>query len=163
MSIRRTMIRRAIALALALAVFLVLPAGAAASTFTVSQSFPIDLFVYVSCANGGSGEFVELTGSLHDLFSVTFNSRGGFTFKYLDNPQGITGSGLTTGAKYQGTGETGGSLTGRVGSEETYVNNFKMIGQGPGNNYLVHENYHVTVNANGTLTTYIDNFNITCQ
>ncbi len=162
MNIRTSVIRRAVALALALTVILVLPASAAASTFTVSQSFPIDILVFVSCANGGSGEFVELTGNLHEVFTVTFNANGGIHVSTLDNPQGITGTGFTTGVKYQGTGETRDGFTSMVGFEETYVNNFKIIGQGPNNNFLVHENFHVTVNANGTLTAFVDNFSVVC-
>lgn len=163
MNIKKSMIRRAIALALALTVILVLPATAAASTFTSNQFFPIDIFVYVPCAAGGAGEYVELTGSLHDQFHVTFTAKGGFIISQLDNPQGIAGNGLTTGAKYQGTGETRFDFTGVVGFANTYVNNFKIIGSGPGNNFLIYETYHVTVNANGTLTAYVDNFSVTCQ
>jgi hypothetical protein len=136
---------------------------AAADTFTVSQSFPIDIVVFVSCANGGAGELVELTGSLHETFHVTFDGRGGFHISVIDNPQGISGTGLTTGAKYQGTGETRDGFNGVVGFEETFVNNFKIIGQGPGNNFLVHDNLHITVNANGTLTVSIDNFSVECK
>jgi hypothetical protein len=43
------------------------------------------------------------------------------------------------------------------------VNNFRIIGQGPGNNYLVHEVFHVTINANGEVTAYVDNFSIECK
>jgi hypothetical protein len=46
---------------------------------------------------------------------------------------------------------------------ETFVNNFKIIGQGPGNNFLVHQNVHITVNANGTLTASVDNFSTECM
>jgi len=139
------------------------PALAAASTFTVSQSFPINIVVFVSCAAGGAGELVELTGNLHDLFTVTFDARGGFHLSVLDNPQGLSGTGFTTGDKYQGTGETRSNFNGTVGLEETYVNNFKIIGQGPGNNFLVHENLHFTVNANGQVTAFVDNFSVECK
>jgi hypothetical protein len=33
----------------------------------------------------------------------------------------------------------------------------KIIGQGPGTNLLIHENFHLSINANGTLTALIDN------
>lgn len=136
---------------------------AAADTFTVSSKFPIDLFVFIPCAAGGAGEYVELTGNLHDLFHFTFTPSGGYRMSFSDNPQGITGLGWTTGAKYQGTGLTRDNFGGRIGSEETYVNNFRMIGQGPGNNFLVHENFHITVNANGTVTSFHDNFSVECK
>ena len=136
---------------------------AAADTFTVSSIFPIDLFVYIPCAAGGAGEYVELTGNLHDVFHFTFTPSGGYRISFSDNPQGISGLGWTTGAKYQGTGLTRDNFGGRIGSEETYVNNFRMIGQGPGNNFLVHENFHITVNANGTVTSFHDNFSVECK
>jgi hypothetical protein len=43
------------------------------------------------------------------------------------------------------------------------VNNFRIIGQGPGNNYLVHETEHIIFNANGTLTVFHDNFSAACR
>jgi len=82
---------------------------------------------------------------------------------FVDNPQGVSGFSLTTGTKYQATGITRDNFSGRFGFEETFVNNFRIIGQGPGNNFLVHENFHITVNANGTVTSFHDNFSIECK
>jgi hypothetical protein len=138
-------------------------AAASATTFTASTQFPIDIVVFVPCANGGAGEAVELSGTLHDLFHITFDSAVGFHGRFLDNPQGVTGTGLSTGAKYQGTGVTEDQFNAKVGEEETFVNNFRIIGQGPGNNLLVHENFHFTVNANGQVTAFHDNFSVTCR
>jgi hypothetical protein len=144
---------------------LLLPTSAlaAADSFTVSQNFPIDLVVFVPCAAGGPGEEVHLTGYLHDLFHITLTPSGSFRLVFHDNPQSVSGTGLMTGAKYQGTGVTRDSFGGRVGFEETFVNNFRIIGQGPGNNFLVHENFHITVNANGTVTAFHDNFSVECK
>ena len=136
---------------------------AAAESFTASVKFPIDILVFVPCANGGAGEEVQLTGSLHDVFHMTFTSNGSVIVSASDNPQGVSGYGLTTGAKYQGTGITHFKFGIQKGSEDTFVNNFRIIGQGSGNNYLLHENLHITVNANGMLTAYHDNFSIECQ
>jgi hypothetical protein len=139
------------------------PALAAADTFTASTRFPIDIVVFVPCANAGAGEDVELTGTLHDVFHITFDNAGGIHVKGHDNPQGISGVGLTTGTKYQGTGVTQFQFNAKVGFEETDVNNFRIIGQGPGNNFLVHDNFHVTVNANGEVTAFHDNFRVDCK
>jgi hypothetical protein len=38
-----------------------------------------------------------------------------------------------------------------------------MIGQGPGNNFLVHETLHITMAADGTVTVMHDNFSIDCK
>ena len=43
------------------------------------------------------------------------------------------------------------------------MNNFRIIGQGPGNNFLVHETFHVTINANGVVTATVDNFSVECK
>jgi len=47
--------------------------------------------------------------------------------------------------------------------EETFINNFRIIGQGNGNNLLMHETFHVTVNANGALTVLIDKIESDCK
>jgi hypothetical protein len=137
----------------------------AAVTSTVSTSFPITISVFVPCAAGGAGEVVDLSGTLHAVFSTTVNGNNVHS-QYLFNPQGISGVGETTGAKYQGTGETRADMNVDVVAFPlifTFVNNFKIIGQGPNNNFLVHENLHVTINADGTLTAFVDNFSFTCQ
>jgi len=134
-----------------------------ATTFTVSQSFMVDVPVFVRCANGGAGELVVLTGKLHDLFHVTINGRR-FVLKFHDQPQGISGVGEISGDVYRGTGVSQGTTTsGVTGFTDTFVNNFRIIGPGPGNNFLVHENVHVTVKANGTLTAFVDNFRAECK
>jgi hypothetical protein len=136
--------------------------GAPASTFTASTSFPIELLVFIPCANGGAGEEVLLSGNLHDLFHVTINDNS-IHVKVHDQPQGISGTGQVTGVKYQATGVTQDEFKTSFGSEETFVNNFRIIGQGPGNNFLVHDNFHITVNANGTVTAFHDNFRADCK
>src|SRR6266581_1972850 len=72
----------------------------AAVTSTVSTSFPITISVFVPCAAGGAGEVVNLSGSLHAVFSTTVNGNN-IHSQFLFNPQGVTGVGETTGAKYQ--------------------------------------------------------------
>ena len=139
------------------------PVSAAAGTFTDNVRIPFELFVFVPCAAGGEGEEVFLSGTLHVLFHTTIDNQGGFHAKFHFQPQGISGTGLVTGAKYQATGVTQGTDNGKVGFESTFVNNFKIIGQGPGNNFLIHENFHFTVNANGEVTAFVDNIRIECK
>jgi len=136
--------------------------SAAQAAVITNQNIPIDISVFVPCANGGAGEVVDLSGTLHDMFAVTVNGNH-FSAKVHDNPQGITGTGETTGDKYQGTGVTQQQLSGNVGEETTFINNFRIVGQGPGNNFLVHETFHVTVNANGDVTASVDNFSVACR
>jgi len=140
----------------------VVPANAAVQ---VNDKTTIGLSVFVPCAAGGAGEIVDLAGSLHTVISFAINGKnvsGYFHFQ----PQGIVGAGESTGAKYQATGITQQSFKGSFQNGQqrfTYVNNFKIIGQGPDNNFLVHETLHFTINANGTMTIYHDNFSEVCQ
>jgi hypothetical protein len=136
-----------------------------ATTTTTNMQIPITLIVFVPCANDGAGELIEVSGDLHALFHTTISSSGNFSTKFHFQPQGISGVGLTTGDKYQATGVTQDEFHSNapLPITETYVNNFRMIGQGPGNNFAVHENFHITINANGEVTAIHDNFRVTCK
>ncbi len=78
------------------------PADAAVQ---VNDKTNVNLTIFVPCAAGGAGEVVDLSGPLHTLISFTINGNtvsGYFHFQ----PQGISGTGETTGANYHGTGVT---------------------------------------------------------
>lgn len=134
----------------------------AAFTFTQNDLVPIDIAIFIPCAAGGAGEVVVLSGTLHLLFHVTENANG-FHVKTHAQPQQLSGTGQVTGDTYQGTGVTQDQQNVAAGETITFVNNFRIIGQGPGNNFLVHQNVHVTVNANGEITTVVDNTSIDCK
>ena len=119
--------------------------------------------VWVPWAADGAGEYIALSGYLHVLDHYTIDGNGGFHGKYHVQPQNAIGVGLTTGDEYVGTGVTQDQYTGKVGYEYTYVNNFRMIGKGKAVTYLVHQTYHYTVNANGDLTAYVDNYRVECK
>lgn len=140
-------------------------ANGPAVTTTSNFKIPVNILVFIPCADAGAGEFVELTGNLHVLFHTTVNGNR-FNVKSHFQPQGISGVGQSTGDKYQATGVTqerfGGSFVNGQFSD-TFINNFRIIGQGPGNNFLVHQVFHVTVNANGDVTAFVDNFKSDCK
>lgn len=119
--------------------------------------------VFISCAAGGAGETVLLSGNLHILTHTTIDATGGFHTKYHFQPQGVSGVGMTTGTMYRGTGVSQGTVNGKVGLQETIVNNFRVIGQGRGNNLLIHSVFHITVNANGEVTATVDKFSEVCK
>lgn len=146
----------------AILTMLVIPANAAVQ---VNDTTEISLSVFIPCAAGGAGETVDLSGPLHTLVSSTINGNnvsGYFHFQ----PQGISGIGDSTGSKYHATGVTSESFNNSLQNGQanlTFVNNFRIIGQGPNNNYLVHETMHVTINADGTATVFHDNFSVECK
>ena len=141
-----------------------LRASSATSNLSVSTVIPIDLIVFVPCANGGAGENIEVSGPLHVVLKLNFSSSGNVSDFFHFQPQGVSGVGLSSGAKYQATGITNSKdhFNGLPVSG-SFINNFHMVGQGSGNNFFVHETFHFTVNANGALTALVDNFFVTCK
>ena len=135
-------------------------AFAQASATTENIQIPVVIEVFVPCANRGSGEVVSLAGTLHEVFHITFDAGGGIHLKIHDQAQGISGFGQTTGIKYQATGVTQQQLS---TNPFTFINNFRIIGQGPGNNFLIHQVFHVTVNANGEVTAFVDRASADCR
>jgi hypothetical protein len=133
------------------------------SSFTSSASVPIEIVTFVPCAADGAGELVALSGSLHLLSHFTEDGAGGFHVMNEANPQGVSGTGLTTGDTYHGTGVTRSNFNAHgLPFNQTFVNNFRIIGEEPGNNFMVHQNLHITVNANGEMTAFVDNFRVDC-
>ena len=119
---------------------------------------PIDFVVFIP----STGHLVELSGNLHEVIEETVDSSGGIHIKEHFQPQGLSGVDLTDGTKYQATGVTQDQETfsANGATEFSFVNNFKIIGQGPENNFTVHETTHFTFNANGVLTATVDNLKI---
>lgn len=135
------------------------PASAQANAVTTNERVPLELTVFIPCVP----ENVTVTGTLHIVSHTTVNPDGSFHVVSHFNPQGVSGTGDVTGDQYRGTGVTHQQFNLNVGQTFTFVNNFRFIGQGPGNNSTIHQNVHTTVNANGELTTVVDNFRAECK
>jgi hypothetical protein len=148
-------------LAVALAMFgLALPTPTHAAV-VMNNKVPFLIAPFIPCVP----EFALLNGNLHVLITSEVDSNGGTHFKSHFQPQGISGEGSVTGNKYQGTGVTQSHTNTHtsLASETTFVNNFRIIGPGPGNNLLVHTTFHVTVNANGEVTADVLNTSVECK
>jgi hypothetical protein len=141
-------------------------AGVAAAGVTqndVNQTIAVADFV--PCANGGAGEDVSGTIDLHILMTTTVNGNN-VSGKYHFQPQGSNLVGAITGDVYQATGVSQGTFKGSLQNGQftaTDVNNFRWIGPGPGNNLLIHEVSHITVNANGDVTVEFDKPSVDCK
>jgi hypothetical protein len=155
-------------LTLAITVLTLTLAGAVfgqAIAITTNDFVPFALAAFVPCANDGAGEVVLVEGTLHLQDHITINGTRA-NIKTHAQPMGATGVGLTTGDSYQATGVTQeqDSIPLINGAFEfTFINNFKIIGQGSDNNLLVHQTVHVTIDANGFVTTIVDNQTIECR
>jgi hypothetical protein len=118
---------------------------------------------FVSCANGGAGELVTGRIDVHNLITSTVNgSVDSWQFQF--QPHGSL-VGRTTGDTYQLTGVTRGIYNDSLQSGEytlTYVNSYQLIGPGPGNNLLVREIAHVTIDGDDVVVQH-DDFSIECK
>jgi hypothetical protein len=128
-----------------------------------NDKVPFTATVFVPCANGGTGENVDISGTLHVLCGVTLDGKDGFHAHAHFQLQDASGTGQITGDKYQASGVLECQINGKVGVEFTKIFNAHIIGQGPGNNATIHLNCHLTVNANGDVTAMVDNFNADCK
>ena len=94
------------------------PRAVSADVFGGTQvSRAIDQNVWLSCANGGAGEAVRVTGDLrYDVQRVT-DASGVIHFNITSNSSNLTAVGLTTGTFFRGL------MTERVNSRaEDYLN-----------------------------------------
>jgi hypothetical protein len=67
---------------------------------TMSRS--IDQYVWLSCANGGAGETVRVTGQLRYDLQLTQDSSGVSHLNIKSNTSGLTAVGLTSGTFFRG-------------------------------------------------------------
>jgi hypothetical protein len=137
----------------------------AARTFLSNDKVLFDTTFFAPCANGGTGEDIKLSGYLHVLINTTINSNI-VRAKVHYQPQGIVGIGKITRDKYRGTGVTQDEFKGSLVNgqyEKTFVNNFRIIGPGKGNNILFHEVLHITVSVNGAVTVLLDHLTEDCR
>jgi hypothetical protein len=122
--------------------------------------------IWVACANDGLGENVNLQGQIEITTHSTENEDGGVRMWSHFRPSGVVGVGAVTGLRYRGTGMSfEGEGYNSDGDPTVYhfVNNFWIIGQGPGNNALMHMVIHQSYNADGELTADVDLTNTDCK
>ena len=138
------------------------PAYAASSVATGNSVQPFFDTVFVPCANGGVGEVVVLTGLLHINYIRVLTDSTSLTRGTL-NLLGASGVGQTTGATYRAVWSNPDMLSfhAQDGVTSSFIKVYRIIGQGPGNNYTVQFSFHVTV-VNGQLVSLADNFIVRC-
>lgn len=132
-----------------------------AVTFTSNEFIDVTEFVEIPCA----GESVILQGKLHVLTHYTVTGNNVVSYIHYQS-QGITGVGSVSGERYRSTGVTQEVFKGSFTNSQytaTSINNFRIIGQGPDNNYSIHSILHVTFNANGTVTAKFDKSLVDCK
>jgi hypothetical protein len=143
------------ALLVAVVAALALPASAAAQAQNVVIPFE---GVFDVC-----GDDVLLSGNVLGTFVFTANRNGGLTVVEKFNPQGLTGTSLSSGARYHGVGVTTNTFVLAPGvTSATHVNRFYLIGEGRAPNSLFSETFHITVLPDGTVTADVEKTSEVC-
>ena len=136
---------------------LAMPAAAQAAATTEKVPFDADV---IAC----NGDVIHISGTLLSIVTETMTPSGGFIVSSHFQPQGIKGVDLTTGTKYVATGLTRDIqvVSPSGGITETFVNRFHIQATTGAESFIVSEVFHITVNPNGDVTAFVDNFSSTC-
>lgn len=153
--------RIAAMLALVAATLAVAVAGQAA--VTTNEHTSVAYAGYVPCANGGAGELLTGTIDVHDLASETLNgNQEAWRFTFERHGELV---GQVTGDAYRLATVEHGSYTQSLDNEHstlTYVNSYRLVGPGAGNNLIVRETAHVTIGADENVVVQRDDFSVDC-
>jgi len=152
-----------VSVALLLAVAALRPAQGTAQASTDRQSFTFQ--DVVTCANNGLGEDVDVSGQFtlveHPRQSASGNTQ--FTFKVSAHGTAV---GQTTGDRYTFNSQTREHTVMAVdGAPYTMLIAFKaqLNGKGSASNQWLSGNMHVVINANGDMTSEVNNFRFECK
>ena len=112
-----------------------------------NSSRPIDQYVWVSCANGGAGEALHVTGELHYEAQNFQDASGVFHLNFKSATSGLTAVGLTSGTFFRGL------MTERINSRaEDYLNEdvrtndiIRFVAPGSGGSYSLMVSSHFIV------------------
>jgi hypothetical protein len=140
------------------------PATTQALPTTLSRQLENDHFESIIVVhNECNGEVIAGTGNVHVVYAVTADGSGGFHVNYKFQLSNLKLTGATTGASYVFSDEFHFNDNVTAGVEVSNGENANIIGQGQTPNEILHFLLHITVNANGELTSFVDNFTIQCH
>jgi hypothetical protein len=163
-----SMLMKRIGLAL-LAAGLLTVAGipaAVADGATVVRS-ELSAFATVPCALGGAGEEVLVEGTVTQVVRQETDASGGTHFVVHANYNSLVGTGLTSGTVYHAVATenmTSHNFAPFVAAPYNFTStqHVRFIGRGPGNDFIVVDTAHVTVNAQDVVTAEHEDFRVDC-
>jgi hypothetical protein len=128
----------------------------------INRRFPVDGTALSDCGR----EDVLVTGTFHRVLTITNDNAGGYHVNDHLDYTGLQGFGVISGSKYvaQQIVTVNFNVPGQtLGFEVTQGTMFTLIGQGTVPNEVLTALIHYTIDANGALTTYVDNFRVKCS
>jgi hypothetical protein len=130
---------------------------------TANERLSIAYAGYVPCANGGAGELLTGTIDAHNLASETVNGNHA-AWQFLFERHGEL-VGQITGDTYRLSGVEHGAYTQSLDSDHstlTYVNRYRLVGPGSGNDLIVRESAHITLDAGENVVVQRNDFTVDC-
>jgi hypothetical protein len=134
----------------------------------VSEIIDVSGITNSGCENGGETELIEFSGDAHVVSQIVQDETGVHIVQHV-NFQGVRGEGLTTGTNYRvpyGFNSIAKFVFDVDGAPAslTEITSFHFVSQGKSaQDVVVNVQFHVTLNANGELTTEINNFRVECR
>ena len=140
-------------------------AGATGATVVRSE---ISAAATVPCALGGAGEEVLVEGTVLTVVQQQTDAAGGTHFVLHANYDSLVGTGLTSGTVYHAVateGATSHNFDPFVGPPYSFTDtrHVRFIASGPGNDFVIAETVHVTVNAQDVVTAEHQDFRVDCR
>lgn len=121
--------------------------------------------------NAGTYSYVLNDPCTAEDVNIIVEYKETYKFSYIDNSYHVSihfeehdsGVGATTGATYHGVANANVNINVAAGVAYNDRYKYKLVTQGPNNNYNINFDYHLIINANGEQTSFRDNYSITCK
>ena len=119
----------------------------------------------VALSDCGS-EDVLVTGTFHEVLTITSDNAGGFHVNDHVDFTGLHGVGVVSGTQYVGHQSQTVNFNvahDLLGFEGTQPLDFTLTGTGSAPDEVFSAIMHITVNANGEVTSFVDNIRVKCS
>jgi hypothetical protein len=135
--------------------------GAPSASVVVKTPIEETFTAFNDCA----GELLEFHIREQLVVHETVDASGGIHFHFVINDKGSTAVGLSSGVTWHQVGATRetDNIRGEAPITVTFVNVFNLISNGSAPNLLIHELFHITINANGVVTALLERSRIECE
>lgn len=145
------------------------PAFGQASAVTTVVSVPVEEVAWAAACTNDSyppeGEVLELSGRVRFVSHVTTLADGGTRVVFSGADQGVVGVGTESGLRYH----LGGGFhsvvrtTAGLPFTTTAVGIWHLIGEGGATNMNYHSLVHITINAEGVMSAWMDRVSLVCR
>jgi hypothetical protein len=154
-------VRRLLQAALLVLALVLVPTTASAAVVQ-NVSVPLDV---TFLANPCTGDDMHFTGTIHLLAAETFDGSGGIHIHFDNNVSRVTAVGTPSGTVYHGVGGGWVEFNARDPYPFVYTETdvFGLISTGSSPNFFAIATFHVTVNANGTITSDVARISVGCR